>query len=139
MSVKIDVKDLERFSKQARQAGSEAERLAEVSMIQATTLVHEEAVKNTESGKRYADGIYDTGTLRRNIGFDVKGGQGRVFVPLAVPYGRRIEFGFNGADKKGRIYNQKPKPFVNPALTDNIDQIRAIFLKSVRQALKTIK
>ncbi|MFD7995513.1 HK97 gp10 family phage protein [Streptomyces mexicanus] len=33
-----------------------------------------------------------------------------------LPYGRRLEFGFVGADSLGRVYNQPPFPHVQPAL-----------------------
>ncbi|MGW5529386.1 hypothetical protein [Streptomyces xanthochromogenes] len=33
-----------------------------------------------------------------------------------APQGRRLEFGFVGADARGRVYNQSPFPHVQPAL-----------------------
>lgn len=33
-----------------------------------------------------------------------------------APQGRRLEFGFVGADSLGRVYNQPPFPHVQPAL-----------------------
>ena len=36
-----------------------------------------------------------------------------------VPYAARIEFGFAKADKLGRIYNQKPQPYIRPAFDNN--------------------
>lgn len=45
-----------------------------------------------------------------------------------VEYARRVEFGFSGADKKGRVYSQKEKPYLRPA-----------FQSEKEQAIKTTK
>lgn len=37
-------------------------------------------------------------------------------IGTTAPQGRRLEFGFSGADKLGRRYNQPPFPHVAPAL-----------------------
>ena len=37
------------------------------------------------------------------------------------PYARRLEFGFHGADSRGRVYNQGPRPHWGPA-ADVIDR-----------------
>lgn len=43
------------------------------------------------------------------------------------PQGRRLEFGFVGADSLGRIYNQPPFAHVEPALNELSPQIQAAF------------
>lgn len=48
------------------------------------------------------DFTYDEGGLAAVVGTD-------------EPYGRRLEFGFAGADATGRIFNQPPYPHVWPA------------------------
>lgn len=35
-----------------------------------------------------------------------------------APQGRRLEFGFVGADALGRVYNQPPFPHVGPAVEE---------------------
>lgn len=37
-------------------------------------------------------------------------------VLIDAPYARRIEYGFNGTDSLGRVYNQSPNPFIIPTL-----------------------
>lgn len=60
-----------------------------------------------------------SGTLRRGITHDpvtpwgVRGWETRVG-PTAI-YSRRIELGFRGADSLGRVYNQGPYPYFEPA------------------------
>jgi hypothetical protein len=43
------------------------------------------------------------------------------------PQGRRLEYGFVGADSLGRIYNQPPFPHVGPA----VEEIRPLFLAAL--------
>ncbi|MFE5089459.1 HK97 gp10 family phage protein [Streptomyces sp. NPDC056638] len=47
------------------------------------------------------------------------------------PQGRRLEFGFVGADSLGRIYNQPPYPHVGPA----VEEISPQFLAALGQAI----
>lgn len=37
-------------------------------------------------------------------------------------YARRIEFGFQGADSRGRVYNQPPYAYFEPGMQDAVDQ-----------------
>lgn len=46
-----------------------------------------------------------------------------VVVGPTVPYGRRIELGFSGIDRKGRKYNQRPYPYLRPAYYENKDLV----------------
>lgn len=63
--------------------------------------------------------------------------------PLAIevgtdsPYGARREFGFSGkTDSRGRTYVNDPgKPYMEPALTDNEDQIASIMNLAVAEAM----
>lgn len=83
--------------------------------------------------KAKANAPYKTGNLRRSLhvggegvggsttGTDI-GGQviGRDFVEVKigtnVRYARRLEFGFAGADRLGRTYNQPARPYLRPAI-----------------------
>jgi hypothetical protein len=51
-----------------------------------------------------------------------------------APQGRRLEFGFVGADSLGRNYNQPPFPHVQPALP----VIEATLMASMRLALAEV-
>lgn len=57
-----------------------------------------------------------TGTLKGRITheLDPKKLEGRVGTNLE--YARRVELGFVGTDKLGRVYNQAPRPYLRPAL-----------------------
>jgi len=43
-----------------------------------------------------------------------------------VEYARRLEKGFTGTDKLGRVIDQAPRPFLRPALDTNRDAITRI-------------
>ncbi len=51
-----------------------------------------------------------------------------------APQGRRLEFGFVGADSLGRVYNQPPYPHAGPAF----DEIAPQFLKSIEKIQRSI-
>lgn len=60
-----------------------------------------------------------TGTYRRSWTLEVTQVGPATFqaeVGTNQPQGRRLEFGFHGADSLGRVYNQPPYPHVQPAL-----------------------
>lgn len=50
------------------------------------------------------------------------------------PQGRRLEFGFTGADALGRIYDQPPYPHVGPAY----DEVAPQFVEAARKLLRSI-
>lgn len=52
---------------------------------------------------------------------------GRVWVSGNIPYAQRIEFGFIGTDSLGREFHQLPRPFMRPALTRNLPEIKEMF------------
>jgi len=85
---------------------------------------------------------YDTGTLRRSIHVEpktgsVKDGEGRAYVLVGtdLPYARRLEFGFVGPDKLGRVYNQAPRPYFRPPLDDNFEKYKNIYLAAMGESL----
>jgi hypothetical protein len=59
-----------------------------------------------------------TGDYRRSWTVEVKGGADIVEAEVGTnkPQGRRLEYGFHGADSLGRVYNQPPFPHVGPAV-----------------------
>ena len=65
---------------------------------------------------------YKTGTYRRGWHLEtVEKTPERctVIVGNDQPQGPRLEFGFVGADKLGRVYNQAARPHIRPALDEN--------------------
>ena len=65
---------------------------------------------------------YKTGTYRRGWHLEtvVKTPERcTVIVGNDQPQGPRLEFGFVGADKLGRVYNQAARPHIRPALDEN--------------------
>jgi len=65
---------------------------------------------------------YKTGTYRRGWHLEtVEKTPERctVIVGNDQPQGPRLEFGFVGADKLGRVYNQAARPHIRPAFDEN--------------------
>ena len=60
-----------------------------------------------------------------------------VIVGNDQPQGPRLEYGFVGADKLGRVYNQAARPHIRPALDENrktaVDEFRAAVGDIVRR------
>jgi hypothetical protein len=61
-----------------------------------------------------------TGDYRRSWALEVRQAAGGVVAAVGTnkPQGRRLEFGFVGADSLGRVYNQPAFPHVGPAVDD---------------------
>lgn len=93
----------------------------------------------------------DTGTLRRSITHEVEGNKARVGTNLE--YGPYIEFGTGlfAAEGNGRstpwsyqtadgqwhtTAGQKPQPFLNPALQENIENAKREFADSLMKGIK---
>lgn len=80
---------------------------------------------------------YKTGTLRRSIHVEpAERTATRVVVAVGTdePYARRIEYGFNGPDRLGRVFHQPARPYLRPA----VDKNRATVKAEVIGALKAI-
>lgn len=73
----------------------------------------ERAARNIEADAKARVPV-DTGTLRRSIHVLPTGPLSREIGPN-TPYARRIEFGFNGADRLGRVFHQAGRPYLTPA------------------------
>lgn len=83
---------------------------------------------------------YRTGTLRRSIHVEVEAGKGHAEASVGtdVPYGARIEFGFDGKDSLGREYHQPPRPYLRPALDENMDTAAQEIGDALRAALEAV-
>lgn len=83
---------------------------------------------------------YRTGTLRRSIHVEVEAGQGKAEATVGtdVPYAARLEFGFDGKDKLGREYHQPPRPYLRPALDENMDAAAQEMGDALRAAILAV-
>ena len=77
---------------------------------------------------------YKTGTLRRSIQVQERGPRD-VVVGSRLPYAARIEYGFAGRDRLGRLYNQPAQPYLRPAMEETRSTMTRIFAEEVRRAL----
>lgn len=77
---------------------------------------------------------YKTGTLRRSIQVQERGPRD-VVVGSRLPYAARIEYGFSGRDRLGRLYNQPAQPYLRPAMEETRGTMTRIFAEEVRRAL----
>lgn len=95
--------------------GDRAERKAE-QVVRQFGLLLETRVKGNASGRPGPRAV--TGDYRRSINtrFGRTGGQFTATVGTNAPQARRLEYGFVGADRLGRHYNQPPYPHFGPAV-----------------------
>ena len=77
----------------------------------------------------------DTGHYRADTIYVKQDGDGYI-VGTWGPQGARLEFGFNGADSRGRVYHQREQPHWRPPLEDNLDRYRDIIVRIVNEAIK---
>ena len=83
---------------------------------------------------------YKTGTYRRSFHMETvekSSERCRVEVGTDAPQARRLEYGFVGPDKLGRVYNQAARPHIRPALDENrgaaVDEFRAAIRDIIRR------
>jgi hypothetical protein len=107
---------------------------------------------------------YKTGTLRRSLhvggaagetpdfegGLDsgysdlgqgeIKAQSAEVYGGTDVPYGRRIEMGFEDSDSLGRSFHQKARPFLRPAFdtkrVEAVEAMRKAFVDLIERAVE---
>lgn len=97
-----------------RSAGTQAQ-LEAARAVKHYTLLLETRVKGAASGR--PGPRVRTGNYRRSINSTVVlSGQALIgTVGTAAPQARRLEYGFVGADRLGRVYDQPPFPHFGPA------------------------
>ena len=83
---------------------------------------------------------YRTGTLRRSLHTEVEasGGKAEASVGTDVIYAARLEFGFQGKDALGREYHQPPRPYLRPALDENMDAAAQEIGDALRAAILAV-
>lgn len=90
-------------------------------------------VVTAEQANTWAVFAHPTGNLADSIGYALNGPM-EVIITVGVPYGWRAEEGFHGADSLGRVYDQEGKPYAQPALDANADQIVMMLSNAVAEA-----
>lgn len=83
---------------------------------------------------------YKTGTYRRSFTMETAEKTAErctVVVGTDAPQARRLEYGFVGPDKLGRVYNQAARPHIRPALDENrgaaVNEFRAAIGDIIRR------
>lgn len=116
-------------------------------LVDAARVVEREAKNNFEGSHRPGEPHVGgnkpdvvSGMLRRSIRVETAHREGRgvwfLRVGPTAPYGRRIERGFVGVDSLGRRYNQRPFPYLHPALRKSVPAIRRIYERAYAKAMK---
>lgn len=77
---------------------------------------------------------HPTGTTKRSIRSE-PGGDGAYVGPTTV-YSRRLELGFDGADSRGRVYHQKPRPFLKPGWSEALPGVIRLARRRFATAIK---
>lgn len=81
-----------------------------------------------------------TGNLRRSIQADsvVRLGVAYYSVTIAprMVYGRRVEFGFNGSDSRGREYEARGYPYMEPALRSVLPRLNDLHKRTFGKIFK---
>lgn len=73
-----------------------------------------------------------SGTLKSNISYEVHSDRDKVVGVIGVKtgeadnYALRLELGYKGTDKKGRSYDQKPRPYLRQTVKNETNKLREI-------------
>jgi len=94
-----------------------------VALVRHYSMLLETRVKANASGRPGPRAI--TGDYRRSWTTTINSVRGSTIGTVGTnkPQGRRLEYGFVGADRAGRVFNQPPFPHLGPA----VDQIQPMF------------
>src|SRR5262249_15494731 len=126
--------------------GAALGRAVERASLGAREAVAEMAAELEKDAKRRASGRPGpnviTGTLRRGIVHEPITPWGlrgwKTGVGPTVIYSRRIELGFHGADRLGRVYNQPGYPYFVPAFRSLMRRAEGIYAKHWSAALTSL-
>jgi HK97 gp10 family phage protein len=129
--LKIDFSDIRKFETNLRKGIKSSESNLKTALFKAVTLIHREAVNNTQAGVKYADGIYERGNLRRSLTFDIPSPRyGEVFISKGLKYPLFVEMGTR---------RMRAKPFLSLAVRDNIEKVNKIFGEAVKKTINNLK
>jgi hypothetical protein len=76
-----------------------------------------------------------SGTNRRSIHTE-RGEMGGYLVGPSAVYSRRLELGFQGPDSLGRVYNQKPRPYMKPGRSEALPGIISLARRRFAAAIR---
>lgn len=129
--LKIDFSDIRKFEAKLRKEVANSENNLKIGLLKCVTLVHREAVNNTREGVLYLDGVHEKGNLRRALSFDVPSIKyGEVFISKGLDYPKFVEMGTR---------RMRAKPFLTPAVKNNIGKIKDILGRQVEVTLNNLK
>jgi phage gpG-like protein len=121
------------------------EKMARGAVLAAGTLLQREVKERLNLGKSPPASIApngpfkDTGTLGRSIQVDdskAKGKKPSVRVGTSLVYAARLEFGFVGADSRGRVFNQGARPYMRDSLNNNVKEMRKAAINAANDVFK---
>lgn len=132
---KLKIEGLDKLRQDLKNVGEDITDMMEDATMAGADVVVAEAKENSRRG---GDEFPHrrTGTLFRSIKvLDKRKKLSRVEVDAGSPveYARRLEYGFMDTDRLGRRYNQKPRPFLRPALEENTGEIELAIEKKIGQ------
>lgn len=87
------------------------------------------------SAKRQDSYTTRSGSNRRSI-HTQPGALGAYEVGPTMVYSRRLELGFDGADSLGRVYHQKPRPYMKPGRSQALPGIIALAQRRFGAAIR---
>lgn len=104
----------------------------------AARVTQNETVAVKLAGNAYKNDVqaiapYKTGTYRRSIHVEMstEGEAPVALIGTNAPQALRLEYGFVGPDRLGRVYNQKPRPHWRPAWDNNLARYQRIILDAL--------
>lgn len=100
----------------------------EAALIDIGNLIVETAQENTLYAFKAP-----TGVLASSIESNVLDWQ-TIEITVNVPYARRREFGFVGADALGRVYGDLPEPYLQPAIDEATPYIQLRMTEAYQDA-----
>lgn len=126
---KLKIEGLKELKNAFRELDAEFSDILADAVSEAAAVVEREAKLNSErGGDNFPHRI--TGNLMNSIK-EIRVTKKKYYVESQVGsdmvYAPRLEFGFVGTDKLGRRYNQRPRPYLRPALDENTVQIQKAF------------
>lgn len=140
-SFKLKVDGVKELKAKFKKLDGDVQTVLAEAVSSAAALVEREAKRNSERGGdsfphritgnlinsiKELQYLEDPGRVESRVGSDME-------------YAPRLEYGFVGTDKKGRRYNQRPRPFLRPAFDDNADKMQKEFEAKLKQVLGRYK
>lgn len=103
--------------------------------MEAALLVEAEAKRVASSGIF----AHPTGTTKRSIHSEPMTGDVNAYKAQVGPstvYSRRLELGFDGPDSLGRVFHQRPRPFMRPGRQNALPKVLGLARRRFAAAIK---